>query len=196
MTVAALYVQTGGAYYGIEGVEPWDQKRDATEYAGPHPVIAHPPCARWSKLAHVVQARWGHKVGDDGGLFAAALASVKEWGGVLEHPAETLAWPTFGLQRPPKMGWQRDMAGGWTCEVSQRNYGHRAQKMTWLYYVGAAPPPLLDWRTPPPARLQISNLTNHGGKLEWLPKAERARTPDAFRDVLITLARGARVENH
>lgn len=27
--IAALYVQKGGAYYGIEGVDPWDEERDA-----------------------------------------------------------------------------------------------------------------------------------------------------------------------
>ena len=29
MTVAALFVQKGGAYYGLEAVDPWDQDRDA-----------------------------------------------------------------------------------------------------------------------------------------------------------------------
>lgn len=47
-TVAALYVQLGGVYYGLPGVEPWGlPERDAREYAGPYLVIAHPPCARW-----------------------------------------------------------------------------------------------------------------------------------------------------
>lgn len=29
MTVAALYVETGGCYYGLPGVVPWDEARDA-----------------------------------------------------------------------------------------------------------------------------------------------------------------------
>ena len=44
--IAALYVETGGAYFGLEGVDPWDEAR---RYAGPHPVVAHPPCQRWGK---------------------------------------------------------------------------------------------------------------------------------------------------
>jgi hypothetical protein len=32
-------------------------------------------------LARVNQARYGHKVGDDGGCFAAALDAVRRWGG-------------------------------------------------------------------------------------------------------------------
>ena len=65
--IAALYVETGGAYYGLEGVDPWDEDRDARSYEGPHPVVAHPPCSRWCQLASVNQARWGAMVGDDGG---------------------------------------------------------------------------------------------------------------------------------
>jgi hypothetical protein len=48
--VAALYVEHGGSYYGLPGVDPWDDARDARAYAGPHPVVAHPPCQRWGKF--------------------------------------------------------------------------------------------------------------------------------------------------
>lgn len=86
-TVAALYVAAKGCYYGLDDVEPWGlPERDAREYAGPHPVVAHPPCTRWCRLAGLVEARWGHKRGDDGGCFAAALASVRRWGGYLSTP--------------------------------------------------------------------------------------------------------------
>jgi hypothetical protein len=43
MTVAALFVETNGAYYGLPGVDPWDESRDARLYDGPFPVVAHPP---------------------------------------------------------------------------------------------------------------------------------------------------------
>ena len=49
--IAALYVQTGGAYYGLPDVDPWDEARDARLYAGPHPVVAHPPCGQWGVWA-------------------------------------------------------------------------------------------------------------------------------------------------
>lgn len=48
--IAALYVQTGGCYFGLPGVDPWDEARDARKYAGPYPVVAHPPCQRWGKF--------------------------------------------------------------------------------------------------------------------------------------------------
>ena len=49
--VAALYVETGGVYYGLNDVDPWDEERDARLYAGPWPVVAHPPCKAWCALA-------------------------------------------------------------------------------------------------------------------------------------------------
>lgn len=85
VTVAALYVDPAGPYPLMRG------------YTGPHPVVAHPPCGRWCRLAKFVERQYGHRVGDDGGCFAAALAAVRRWGGVLEHPAFTLAWRAHGL---------------------------------------------------------------------------------------------------
>lgn len=79
--IAALFVATGGAYFDLPDVDPWDEVRDARLYVGPHPVVAHPPCSRWCRLAGLVEARWGHRRGDDGGCFASALASVRRWGG-------------------------------------------------------------------------------------------------------------------
>jgi len=99
-TVAALYVETNGVYYGLPDVDPWDEARDARLYAGPWPVVAHPPCARWSRTAALTEAWFGYKRGEDDGCFEAALTAVRTFGGVLEHPAYTAAWSRFGLPRP------------------------------------------------------------------------------------------------
>ena len=37
--ITALYVQKDGAYYGIDGVDPWDEERDARLYDGPWSVV-------------------------------------------------------------------------------------------------------------------------------------------------------------
>ena len=84
MKVAALYVETGGCYWNLPDIDPWDRHRDARTYKGPYPVVAHPPCERWGRY-------WGGspmtmprlKLGDDGGCFAAALHAVRIFGGVL-----------------------------------------------------------------------------------------------------------------
>jgi hypothetical protein len=141
--IAALYVEERGVYAGLDGVDIWPLARDARLYAGPHPVVAHPPCSRWCRLAGLVEARWGHRRGDDGGCFASALASVRRWGGVLEHPAYSDAWAAFDLPIPLSTGgWQRGMCGGWSCRVEQWRYGHPAKKATWLYAFGTALPSL------------------------------------------------------
>ena len=48
--IAALYVAPNGSYIGLPGVDAWTEARDARLYAGPHPVVAHPPCQRWGKF--------------------------------------------------------------------------------------------------------------------------------------------------
>jgi hypothetical protein len=193
--VAALFVAKDGCYVGLDGVDPWHQERDARLYAGSYPVVAHPPCDRWCQMAPVNQARYGHRVGDDGGCFAAALAAVRNWGGVLEHPAVSLAWPAFDLPRPPSSGgWVRGMCGGWSAHVEQRHYGHRARKATWLYAFGVELPSLRWGKGPAPEawisadrpRAELSALG-----IGQLSKREAKATPPAFRDLLLSIARTA-----
>jgi hypothetical protein len=192
--VAALFVEAKGVYSGLPDVDCWPEDRDARLYAGPHPCVAHPPCQRWSMLANVVQSRYPHlRVGADGGCFASALASVRKWGGVLEHPAESMAWPAHGLPRPSRAGWQFDSeTGGWVCEVAQSAYGHRARKRTWLFYFGACPPPPLRWEKPR-GEVWVSWLAKDTPmRPKSMPKDERRKTPVAFRDALLDIARTAR----
>lgn len=192
--IAALFVESGGVYFDLPDVDAWDVKRDARLYAGPYPVVAHPPCARWCRLAGLVEARWGHKRGEDGGLFAHALDCVRRFGGVLEHPAYSDAWAAFGLPKPPRHGgWVRGLCGGWSCHVEQGRYGHVAKKATWLYAFGTELP-ALRWGSDPDARSKalVSWCGNHVSSGETRPrvgKAAAARTPDEFREVLVGMAR-------
>jgi hypothetical protein len=206
VTIAALFVAAGGSYYGLPGVDPWDEARDARRYAGPHPVVAHPPCQRWgnfyagSPLA--IKQGKRKKLGDDGGCFESALASLRQWGGVLEHPEGSRAWAHFGLKKPPRAGgWvSADWEGGWTCRVEQGFYGHFARKPTWLYACGVDLPSLrwgcgerrLDpaiverWGLKRAIRLGEIGCVGGGGN-----DAERIATPAPFRDLLLAIARTA-----
>ena len=208
--IAALYVQKNGCYYGLTNVDPWNEERDARLYDGPWPVVAHPPCERWGRMwfgSPEYVGRTGKRLtfGDDGGCFEAALASVRKWGGVLEHPEASGAWRTFGIKAPPRSGtWvSADFCGGWTCYVEQGHYGHAARKGTWLYAHNVELP-ALRWghsgqRLDPVAlerygyeKARRSGITGRiGGKFK---KDARAASPVQFRDILISIAETAQAE--
>lgn len=203
--VAALYVEKDGAYYGLPNVDPWDAERDARTYAGPFPVVAHPPCERWGRFWHgSTRKPHQYKKGDDGGCFAAALSAVRCFGGVLEHPADSAAWSHFNLNPPRRgAGWTHaDWCGGLTCYVEQGHYGHMSNKPTWLY-VNNLRPPELNWtlgeqRLHPIAlerygyekARRIGMVAMIGGKHK---KRIRNTTPAAFRDLLLGMARSVTV---
>jgi hypothetical protein len=196
VTVAALYVDADGIYAGLPGVELWDEDRDARLYAGPHPVVAHPPCARWCQLAGLVQHVHGYRVGDDGGCFEAALEAVRTFGGVLEHPAYSRAWDSFCLPEPLTVeGWTGGLCGGFSAYVEQHRYGHPARKATWLYAFGVELPPLQWGYSHDSGELAIVSWANY--KFRGPDTRERMRvgtssaTPIAFRDELLAIARSA-----
>ena len=187
--IAALYVQPNGIYANDVEIDAWPESRDARLYAGPWRVVAHPPCARWCQMAGLVQSRYGHKIGDDAGCFESALAAVRKWGGVLEHPAFSIAFERYGLPIPIRGGWTQGLFdAGWVTEVSQSAYGHRARKRTWLYYVGDDPPPL-DWSEPPGSAWVGWGDYEKYRDVERLSLRERNATPKDFHDVLLSMAR-------
>ena len=192
--IAALYVETGGCYFGLPGVDPWDEARDARDYTGPHPVVAHPPCQRWGAMAKVNYVRWGgehNRPGNDGGCFASALQAVNTWTGVLEHPAASRAWAAYGLTKPPRQGWGAS-GSGWVCEVWQSAYGHRANKATWLYFRGAERPFELDWSRPcAPHQIGFQDQRGKAANKPTLRPKEARSTPLPFRDLLISIAGSA-----
>ncbi len=202
--VAALYVEEGGIYSTFRSVDNWPLGRDARKYTGPCPVVAHPPCKRWGKYWHG-STRKPHqfRLGEDQGCFAAALTSVRNYGGVLEHPAHSKAWKFFGLKSPKAgEGWVKaDEFGGFTCHVEQGHYGHVSRKETWLYAVRAALPDL-DWSRGAqricPKMLErygyekarrIGPVALIGGKDK---EKIRDRTPPEFARILIGMARSVK----
>ena len=203
MKISALYIETDGCYFGLPDIDPWDINRDARLYPGPNPVIAHPPCQRWGRFWHG-SPRKPHqfKQGDDGGCFAAALHSVRIYGGVLEHPKDSHAWRWYGLTRPPRDGgWvEADQIGGFTCCVYQGHYGHFSGKPTWLYANGVKLLSLIWGSTE--QRIHPVALAKHGyekarriGMMAMVGGKDKTRirnaTPEPFRDVLIQMAKSS-----
>lgn len=210
--IAALFVETDGSYFHLPGVDPWDQPRDARKYAGPHPVVAHPPCQRWGKFwagqpLHIKRTGIRKVKGDDGGCFEAALAAAREYGGVIEHPEGSHAWAHFGMNKPPRTGgWVlADVYGGRTCCVEQGQYGHHARKPTWLLAYKVPELPHLRWgkteaKLDPEmvARLGFKRAQRRGevaSKGGGTDSSQRIGTPPEFRDLLIAMAEAVAVHN-
>ncbi len=194
--VAALFVQTGGIYFGNDQIDPFDIERNAMTYDGYLPVIAHPPCQLWGAMAAVNFKRWGgdhNKPGNDGGCFAKALESVVRCGGVLEHPAKSRAFDAYGLTKPNGIGWQENNFGGWVCEVWQSAYGHRANKATWLYYFGSGKPHELKWNRPKGShQIGFQDRRGKSRNKPTLSKKESNATPEQFMMELLKLAINSR----
>lgn len=207
--ITALFVARGGAYYGEPwNVDCWDEERDARKYAGPWPVVAHPPCQRWGKFwagqpLHIKRTGERKIKGDDGGCFGAAITAARTWGGVIEHPRDSHAWEHFSLIEPPREGgWvAADCFGGWTCCVEQGRYGHYARKATWLVAYGCKLP-ALDWgespmkldprvveRMGPQRAKRLGEVAARGGGTN---DPQRIGTPKPFRDILIKMAQSAK----
>lgn len=201
--IAALFVERDGVYYGLPDVDPWDESRDARNYRGPYPVIVHSPCKRWGRFYHGSTCKpHQFRLGEDAGCFACGLTSIRNYGGVGEHPEHSKAWRYFGLREPANdNGWTRaDEYGCWTCRVEQGFYGHFSRKPTWLIACKTDLPELRWGRGE--QRLHPTALAKHGyekarriGMVAMIGGKDkekiRDRTPIEFRDVLISIARSA-----
>jgi len=183
--VAALYVETNGVYFGIQDVDPWDKNRarspvrsfrksephgphDARLYDGPWPVVAHPP-----------------------ELALRAVEQVRAYGGVLEHPANSKLWRAVPLPLPDHLP---DAWGGRTYAIEQVAWGHPCRKPTWLYVVGVSPAAVVSSLRvggEPTHQIWGSRRSGHRHRvdLKAAHSAMRRRTPVAFRDFLIAIAR-------
>jgi hypothetical protein len=196
--IAALFVESGGCYFDLPDVDPWDETRDARTYAGPWPVVAHPPCQRWGRFWHG-STRKPHqfKLGDDDGCFKAALDAVLRFGGVLEHPAHSRAWHAFNLPKPSPLGGWSSYGKMSSCHVEQGFYGHFSRKPTWLLVCGTNLPSLI-WGAGE-QRLHPTALNRYGyekarriGMCAMIGGKDKTRirnaTPPEFRDMLIAMA--------
>jgi len=195
--VAALFVRADSHYKTMPDVDAWDIERDARRWPGGCPLVAHPPCRAWCRMRDKARPR-----ADEMELARQAVRWVRQFGGVLEHPAHSTLWADMGMCKPRRgsQRGQRDAWGGWTLPISQHWFGYRAEKMTWLYVVGCEPgnvPALpLDLADPPRVVAQLKgrngNPRPRKGDQGWRPevtRTERERTPPALASWLVELAR-------
>jgi len=188
--VTVLFARCDSNYKLIPTTDVWDAQRNALFADEGLPVIAHPPCRAWGRLKHFAKPRAGEK-----DLALWAIDRIRMYGGVLEHPAHSSLWK----EKPLPFPGQIDDWGGWTLEVEQFWWGHRAQKKTWLYIVGAgtAEIPAIPIRLGnPECVIRFDMRRSDGTRIRKgdsdyrsrLGPAEREHTPPAFAKWLLELA--------
>jgi hypothetical protein len=188
LSVAVLFARADSYYKTLPDCDVWDAERDARKWSGGAPVVAHPPCRAWGSLRHFAKPRH-----DEKDLARWAVDQVREFGGVLEHPAASTLWADKGLPRPGKV----DEFGGWTLPISQSWWGHRAEKKTFLYIVGCRP---IDIPEMPFVLGETTHVVSPSSNIRkghprWRPqlrKAEREHTPPALALWLVELANRCR----
>lgn len=185
---AVLFARKDSIYKTLD-CDVWDQERDALKWTGGAPAVCHPPCRLWGALRRLSTA---HPKEKELALFSIAV--VRQWGGVLEHPANSRLWFEADLPRP---GEGRDEFGGFTLSLAQWWFGHKAEKWTWIYICGPDPS-----ECPPyPIRIGeashvIAQSNRHQG-LKTRPevtKAEREHTPIRLAEWLLEVARRSWVQ--
>lgn len=117
LQVAILCAAKKSNYFHIPDLDIYDESRDAFTYTGGVPVIAHPPCAQWSRMKAFANYNKRHLE-----LAAFCIDAVRSNGGILEHPAGSSIFRHFGLSTAH------------IISVSQSWWGFPAQKRTYLYF--------------------------------------------------------------
>ena len=190
MSVAILFARADSIYKTMPGCDVWDIERDARQWPGGSPVIAHPPCRAWGRLAHMANPRPEEK-----DLARFAVAAIRKWGGVLEHPKASKLWPDQGLPQPGR----RDAFGGFTLPIFQQWFGHRAEKATYLYIVGIEPRELPAIPYSMTEATHVIASSTHRQKRDHLhfrpevTRSEREATPQALAEWLVAVARASTV---
>lgn len=196
--IAALYVDARGPYPKLGDVDVWDAERDARRFPGPGPIVAHPPCSAYGRLSHI-----SNRPEDEAALGPLAVAQVRRYGGVLEHPWRSALWDFMHLPRPGEFP---DEHGGWCVQVDQCEWGHPARKTTWLYLVGvpasALEAPPMPGRKPTHwasgGRQHEGTRTKQGKAvppgIKVCSRAQRNRTPIEFARYLVRLAASAEID--
>ena len=180
--VSVLFARRDSYYKSLGvGVDVWDVDRDAMKWPGGNSLIAHPPCRLWGRMRQFAKAD-NVEIEKQYAIFS--VEQVRRFGGVLEHPYKSTLWELARLPAPGK----RDEYMGWTLPVNQHQFGHRAEKKTWLYIVGCEPKDIPDMPLVLGRASHCIRPTKNYPRLPTVTKAEREHTPVEFAKWLIALA--------
>jgi hypothetical protein len=173
--ISVLFAARDSVYKTLPDVDVWDEDRNALKWPGGNPGVFHPPCRLWSKWMHHFS-----KAPETEKAYALwSVDKVRQFGGVLEHPACSLLWNEASLPKPGT-GDQH----GFSVAVYQQWFGHKAQKATWLYICGANKLPIIPFCLDEP----VARRNPRHPDMQTLSHRERHGTPLEFAKWLVELA--------
>lgn len=168
--ISILFTQQNSIYQ-LLGQDCWNIEKNALRWPGGNPIICHPPCRTWGKFKWASKPTPGEK-----NLAIWSIHKIRLWGGILEHPSTSTLWQELDLPLPGST----DKWGGWTLNIDQHWFGHRAKKNTHLYLVGIKPKQIPEYPI---------CLNKPPGRIEYMGKKERESTPIKFAQWLIETAK-------
>lgn len=171
-----LFTQKNSIYLSL-GCDCYDVERNALTWTGSEPAIYHPPCRLFSRLRKFSTAPSSEKF-----LAYWSIEKIRRFGGVLEHPAQSTLWMEKNLPVPGKSD-----EFGFSIDIDQYWFGHKAQKRTWLYIVGILPKQLPDYPLVCGNAEFVLETSARKNKKPTLKKSERSATPEAFANWLIQI---------
>ena len=165
--IPVLFTQENSNYNEIQIFDCYDEKRNALSFNYRIPLIAHPPCRKFSKLRGLSTAPLSEKK-----LAFFALAKVRQFGGILEHPRSSTLWKDGNFNLDGSV----DSYGGFLRSVDLSWFGFPARKKTMLYFCGITPSQL------PPFPISLNAITHvvsssYKSEKKEIPKNMRSATP-------------------
>lgn len=171
VTVAILCAARKSVYHELPDVDVYDLDRDARTFPGGMPIVAHPPCRAWSRLAK----NMGHvPIQAEIELGLWCCQQLRECGGIMEQPRGSLLFCEAGFP-------DSDI---WITEVHQVWWGYPMRKATWLAFCGIDPRAVA-----PPLRLHPRGYDRN--KCSSMSERQRSATTREFAEWLVALARVA-----
>lgn len=182
--ISALFVRHNSVYKSL-GIDCWDKKRDAMQWAGSNPIICHPPCAQWGKLRSFAHSNAQEKI-----MALWCIDQIRIHGGILEHPRHSKIVEEAKLPLPGEY----DQYGGYTLYIDQFNFGHKAKKETLLYICGCPKDQL------PPIPIRFDRIDYVMGTWKGMKsskkivtKSEREHTPAGLALWMIEVAEKCKI---
>ena len=165
--IPVLFTQEKSNYDKIKLFDCYDIKRNALSFNGRVPLIAHPPCRKFSKLRGLSTAPLSEKK-----LAFFALSKVRQFGGILEHPRSSTLWINGNFNLDGSI----DTYGGFLRSVDLSWFGFPARKATMLYFCGIRPDQMPAFPFSLNAITHIISSTARSNKKE-ISKKMRSATP-------------------